>query len=80
MRMATEDEVLEVTGYRIGTVSPLGMKRQVRVLIDSSVLKEEEISIGSGVSNTAIILKSADLRRALGEAEVISFVEDNSDT
>ena len=49
MRMATEDEVLEVTGYRIGTVSPLGMKRQVRVLIDSSVLKEEEISIGSGV-------------------------------
>jgi len=80
MRMATEDEVLKVTGYRIGTVSPLGMKRQVRVLIDSSVLREEEISIGSGVSNTAIILKSADLRRALGEAEVISFVEDNSDT
>ena len=80
MRMATEDEVLEVTGYRIGTVSPLGMKRQVRVLIDSSVLKEEEISIGSGVSNTAIILKSADLRRALGDAEVISFVKDHSDT
>jgi len=80
MRMATEDEVLEVTGYRIGTVSPLGMKRQVRVLIDSSVLREEEISIGSGVSNTAIILKSADLRRALGDAEVISFVKDHSDT
>ena len=80
MRMATEDEVLEVTGYRIGTVSPLGMKRQVRVLIDSSVLREEEISIGSGVSNTAILLKSADLRRALGDAEVISFVKDHSDT
>ena len=80
MRMATEDEVLKVTGYRIGTVSPLGMKRQVRVLIDSSVLKEDEISIGSGVSNTAIILKSADLRRALGDAEVISFVKDHSDT
>ena len=71
IRMATEDEVLEVTGYRVGTVSPLGMKRQVRMLIDSSVLREAEISIGSGVSNTAIILKSADLRRALGDAEVI---------
>ena len=80
MRMATEDEVLEVTGYRIGTVSPLGMKRQVRVLIDSSVLREEEISIGSGVSNTAILLKSADLRRALGNAEVISLVENQLDT
>ena len=80
MRMATEDEVLEVTGYRVGTVTPFGMKRQVRVLIDSSVLREEEISIGSGVSNTAILLKSADLRRALGDAKVISLVENHSDT
>jgi Cys-tRNA(Pro)/Cys-tRNA(Cys) deacylase len=80
MRMATEDEVLAVTGYRVGTVSPFGMKRQVRVLIDSSVLKEEEISIGSGIRNTAIILKSADLRQALGKAEIISLVEGSSNT
>jgi Cys-tRNA(Pro)/Cys-tRNA(Cys) deacylase len=80
VRMATEDEVLKVTGYRVGTVSPFGMKRQVRVLIDSSVLKEQEISIGSGIRNTAIILKSTDLRRALGEAELISLVEGNPDT
>jgi len=80
LRMATEDEVLEVTGYRVGTVTPFGMKRQVRVLIDPSVFREEEISIGSGVSNMAILLKSADLRRALGEAEGISLVEGNSNT
>jgi len=77
VRMATEAEVVEVTGYHIGTVSPFGVKREVRVLIDPSVLKEEEISIGSGASNTAILLKSVDLRRALGEAEVISLVEGN---
>ena len=47
IRMATEAEVLEVTGYRIGTVSPFGMKNQARVLIDASVLKEEEVSVGS---------------------------------
>ena len=80
VRMATEDEVLEVTGYRVGTVTPFGMKRQVRVLIDLSVFREEEISIGSGVSNVAILLKSADLRLALGEAEVISLVEGNPNT
>jgi Cys-tRNA(Pro) deacylase len=80
MRMATEDEVLEVTGYRVGTVSPFGLKNQVRVLIDSSVLKEEEISIGSGIRNTAIILKSADLRQALGKAEIISLVEGSPNT
>src|SRR5512147_1622638 len=46
IRMATEEEVLEITGYRIGTVSPFGTKALVKVLIDESVLKEEEISIG----------------------------------
>lgn len=77
IRMATEDEVLEVTGYRIGTVSPFGLKNQVRVLIDASVLKEDEISIGSGVRNMAIILKSRDLRKALGDAEIVSLLEDS---
>ena len=77
LRMATEEEVLEVTGYRVGTVSPFGMRKQVRLLIDPSVLREEEISIGSGVRNTAILLKSADLRRALGEADIIPLAENH---
>jgi Cys-tRNA(Pro) deacylase len=76
IRMATEDEVLEVTGYRIGTVSPFGVKNQVRVLIDASVLKEEEISIGSGVRNMAIIMQSVDLRKALSTSEIVSLMEE----
>jgi len=76
IRMAKEDEVLEVTGYRVGTVSPFGLKKQIRVLIDASVLVEEEISTGSGVRQMAIIMKSADLRRALAEAEVVSLIEE----
>jgi len=75
VRMATEDEVLEVTGYRVGTVSPFGLKNQLEVRIDASVLKEEEISIGSGVRNMAIIMKSADLRYALEESEIVSLIE-----
>ena len=75
--MASEEEVLEVTGYRVGTVSPFGLKYQVRVLIDASVFNEEEISVGSGVRNTAIILKSADLRRALNGAEFVSLAVDS---
>ena len=75
IRMATEDEVLEVTGYRVGTVSPFGLKTPVNVLIDASVLKEEEISIGSGVRNMAIIMKSADVQRALGNPEIVSLGE-----
>ena len=74
VRMATEEEVLEVTGYRIGTVSPFGVKRQVQVLIDASVLKEEEVSVGSGVRNMAIIMQSAELRKALDKSEIVNFL------
>ena len=79
VRMATEEEVLEVTGYKVGTVSPFGLKNQARVMIDGSVLKEEEISLGSGVRNVAIIMKSAALRHALSDAEVVSVSEAASD-
>jgi len=75
LTMATEDEVLAVTGYRVGTVSPFGVKRPLKVLIDAGVMNEEEISTGSGVRNIAIILKSADLHRALANAEIIQLAE-----
>lgn len=78
VRMATEEEVLDITGYRIGTVSPFGLKNPVRVLIDASVLKEEEISVGSGVRNMAIIMKSADLRETLQDAEIVSLTDPSS--
>ncbi|HVF24773.1 MAG TPA: YbaK/EbsC family protein [Anaerolineales bacterium] len=77
VRMATEDEVMEVTGYRVGTVSPFGMSRPVKVMIDTSVLKEEEVSIGSGMRSIAILLSSADLQRALPDAEVVSLMEES---
>ncbi|NWG06077.1 MAG: YbaK/EbsC family protein [Chloroflexi bacterium] len=75
VRMATEEEVLDVTGFRIGTVSPFGVRTQVRVLVDASVLKEEEVSLGSGVRNMAIVMKSADVFRALGKPEIVDFLE-----
>jgi Cys-tRNA(Pro) deacylase len=75
VRMATEEEVLDVTGYRVGTVSPFGLKTPVRILIDESVLAEEEVSVGSGSRQMAILLKSADLRRTLGNPEIVSLGE-----
>ncbi len=75
--MASETEVLAVTGYRTGTVSPFGLPRSLRILIDESVLRAEEISTGSGIRNTGIILKSADLRKALETGEVVSLIEPN---
>ena len=74
LRMATEEEVLQITGYRVGTVSPFGLKHPVRILIDESVLREEEVSLGSGVRQMAILMKSADLHRALGDSEIVSLL------
>ncbi len=75
LTMASEDEVFAITGYRIGTVSPFGLLRPLRILIDESVLMENEISIGSGLHSVAIVMKSAELRRALSDAEIVSLVE-----
>lgn len=71
--LATEAEVLEVTGYRIGTVAPFGTATRIRVIADTGVFVHEEVSMGSGVPNIGIILKSAHLRRALGDVEVGDF-------
>lgn len=76
--MATEEEVLAVTGYRIGTVGPLGLAKPVRVMVEAGVLKEEEVSIGSGMRDTAVILKSADLMKGLGDVEVVELFEKDS--
>jgi len=78
LTMANRDEVLAVTGYPIGAVSPFGTARKLRVLVDASVFAEEEISIGSGVRGTTIIMKSEDLKRALGEVEFVELLEESS--
>lgn len=75
LTMASEDEVLEQTGYRIGTVSPFGLPQPMRILIDQSVLEQSEISIGSGTAGVGIILKTAELRRGLPTAEVVSLID-----
>jgi len=72
--MASDEDVLAATGYRIGTVSPVGTATRLRVIADSGVFVHEEISMGSGQPNSGIILKSADLRRALPDLELGEFV------
>ncbi|GAB4542253.1 MAG: YbaK/EbsC family protein [Anaerolineales bacterium] len=73
--MATEDEVFAVTGYKVGTVGPFGLRANIRILIEAQVLAEREISIGSGMRERAVILQSADLARALSSAKVVSLKE-----
>lgn len=71
--MASEEEVLAATGYLPGSVSPFGLPQPVRILVDEGILEMDEISIGSGVRSTTVIMKTNDLMRALGNVEIGRF-------
>jgi Cys-tRNA(Pro) deacylase len=73
--MAKREEVLQVTGYELGAVSPFGLPTPLRTLVDQSVFDVEELSIGSGRRGTTVIIKESDLRQALGDVEIVQLKE-----
>ena len=75
MTMATPEEILERTHYPTGAVSPFGLPEPMRILVDESVFEVEEVSIGSGVRYTTVILGLEDLKQALGDIELGRFTE-----
>jgi Cys-tRNA(Pro)/Cys-tRNA(Cys) deacylase len=75
LTMASEEEVLAFTGYRVGAVAPLGLPGPIRILADESVFIPDEISIGSGERGVAIILKSIDLRKSIKNLEIGLFAK-----
>lgn len=73
LTMAKPEEVLAVTGYEVGAVSPFGLPTTLPMLVDQSVLAQLSVSIGSGVRATTIFIKTKDLLRALGEYQSGDF-------
>ena len=70
---ASTEEVLAVTGYERGAVSPFATTQTLPVYADPSVFAADEISLGSGVRGTTVILASADLRRLLPDAVIVDL-------
>jgi Cys-tRNA(Pro)/Cys-tRNA(Cys) deacylase len=73
LTMATDDEVVQVTGYRPGSVSPFGLPAPLRILADEEVFAHEEISLGSGERGVAIIMRASDLKAVLTGLEIGKF-------
>ena len=71
---ATPEEVLRVTGYPPGAVSPLGLATPVRILADQALSEEEIVSIGAGVRDAGVVLRTEDLLR-LFQPELGDFLE-----
>jgi Cys-tRNA(Pro)/Cys-tRNA(Cys) deacylase len=76
LTMANDEEVLQITGYSPGAVSPIGLKTPVRILADRKIFEQSEISLGSGQRGVAIILASEDLRKAVPEIELADLFAD----
>jgi len=75
LTMASPDEVFEVTGYQIGTVSPFELKTGVPILADQNVFSQTAVSLGSGKSGVAIMMLTKDLKIALGEIVIGQFAQ-----
>ncbi len=70
IKLATPDEVLEVSGYSVGMVSPLLIKNQIKIYIDLSLLKFQKIGIGSGKNGIEVVLNPNDLKNILNATAI----------
>jgi Cys-tRNA(Pro) deacylase len=76
LTMATPEQVLGVTGFAVGTVSPFCLECEIPILADKNVFHTPAVSLGSGVAGTAIMMRTEDFQRALGEIVVGSLAQD----
>lgn len=55
------DQVTQLTGYEIGTVTPLLLTTPMPIIFDHKILDEQEITISSGSNMAGIALQCQDL-------------------
>ena len=70
--LARREEVLQVTGYFIGGVSPLGTHRSLPVVMEASILEMSEICISAGRWGCQIVIHPSLLREHLGDRITIA--------
>ncbi len=61
--MATKTDVVRSTGYVIGGVSPLGQKKRLKTIIDSSANNFSTVYVSAGRRGLEIELSPEDLRK-----------------
>lgn len=75
IRMASAEQVLELTGFPVGTVPPFGHKTLLPTVIDEGVLQQETIYGGGGALNALMRISVDELCRVLATAPVRALTQ-----
>jgi len=66
VEMAPPEDVPRITGYQIGAVAPLGLRRgDLPIYVDQHIVTEQRVSVSAGRHDAGLDLDSADLIRAV---------------
>lgn len=72
VEMVEKDEILRLTGYIRGGVSPLGGKKDYPVFLNQSALEQSIVSVSAGMRGMQVFLTPPDLLRAT-QAKVVTI-------
>lgn len=61
VKIASAPVVLNITGYRAGTVPPFGHRLPVTTLVDQRVVKQEWVFAGGGAENALVFIQTSDI-------------------
>ena len=65
IRLASPEAVIELTGYRIGSIPPFSWQEEgTRTFLDEALMEEPVLGVGAGVWGEEILIAPADLVRA----------------
>ncbi len=63
LKLANANQVLDITGFLVGTVPPFGHRQRLPTIIEARVMNQDEIYAGGGAINALMRLATDELQR-----------------